>query len=299
MEKYYVDNSFKSKIVKILIKLSRFKRNTSSISNTKKYIKKSNNKKINKNIFKNMSKFNYNDYTFYTWNGTIENSKNSFLLYIHGGSFIDKPLSIQINFVKKIAKRLNSTLIVPLYKTIPAGNSYQMLIEMKTIYNLLIKKQNNIYLIGDSAGGGSVLSLNLLLEQENIKGSNATIMLSPWLDLSLDNPNIIENNDIVCSIEGNRYCGKIWAGNYNVKDYKVSPIYGNFENLNKIFISCSKNEICQPDCIKFVDKIKKLGIDYKFVQFQNQFHNFELYPIKESKIIIEEIYKYIMGDEIC
>ena len=73
--------------------------------------------------------------------------------------------------------------------------------------------------------------------------------------------------------------------------------YGEcLENLNKVFISCGGNEICQPDCIKLINKIKPLGINYKFVQFENQFHNFELYPISESKIIIEEIYHYIMGE---
>ena len=52
-----------------------------------------------------MTKLSYNGYTFYTWNGNVENSRDSFLLYIHGGSFIDKPLNIQLNFVKKVAKK--------------------------------------------------------------------------------------------------------------------------------------------------------------------------------------------------
>lgn len=296
MEINYSNNSFKSRIVKILIQLSGFKKNTNSISNTKKYIAKCNRKKVNKTAFKEMSKIDYNGYTLYTWNGSLESNKDSFLLYIHGGSFIDKPLPMQINFIKKVAKKLNSTLIFPLYKTIPSGTSEELLEEMKQIYKLLLTKNQKIYLIGDSAGGGSVLSLNLLLTKENIKKPTAVIMLSPWLDVSLSNPKINEKKDIVCSIVGNRYCGKIWAGKYDINDYRVSPIYGNLENLNKVFISCGGNEICQPDCIKLINKIKPLGINYKFVQFENQFHNFELYPISESKIIIEEIYHYIMGE---
>lgn len=297
MEISYSNNSFKSRIIKMLIRLSGFKKNTSSISNTKKYILKCRKRKINKNTFKDMIKKSYDKYTFYTWNGTIENSKDCFLLYIHGGSFIDKPLNMQIKFVKKIAKKINSTLIIPLYKTIPDGNSHELLEEMKLIYQLLLKQQNKVYLIGDSAGGGSVLSFNLLLDEEKMRKPNAVIMLSPWLDLSLSNPKINEKKDIVCSIPGNKYCGKLWSGNYDIKDYKVSPIYGDFTCLNKVFISCGGNGICQPDCIKFVDKLKQMEIDYRFVQFENQFHNFELYPIVESKILIEEIYKYIVeGD---
>lgn len=293
----YSNNSFKSRIFKLLIKISGFKNNTSSVSNTKKYITKCRNKKISKNIFKNMIEKNYDGYTLYTWNGTIENCKDSFLVYIHGGSFIDNPLNIQINFAKKVAEKLNSTLIVPLYKTIPNGNSCELLKEMKLIYRLLLKQEKKIYLIGDSAGGGAILSFDLLLGEENIKKSDGIIMLSPWLDLSLNNNEINEKNDIVCSLPGNKYCGKVWAGDYDIKDYRVSPIYGDFNNLNKVFISCSGNEICYPDCLKFVDKLKEKEIDYKFVQFDNQFHNFEIYPTIESQMLIEEIYKYIMGEE--
>lgn len=292
MEISYNSNSLKSRIIKIVIRLSGFKKNTSSISNTQKYINRCKNKKLNEKIFKNMIKEKYKQYDFYTWNGTIENN-NSFLLYIHGGSFTDKPLNMQIKFVKKIAEKLNLTLVIPLYKTIPDGNSQELLDELKSIYQLLLNKNDNIYLIGDSAGGGSILSLNLVLNKEQIKNPQAIIMLSPWLDLSLNNPKINEKKDIVCSITGNRYCGKIWASKYDIKDYRVSPIFGNFNHLNKVFISCGGNEICQPDCIEFVNKLKKLQIDYKFVQFDNQFHNFELYPIPESKILMEEIYKYI------
>lgn len=39
-----------------------------------------------------------------------------------------------------------------------------------------------------------------------------------------------------------------------------------------------------------------MEINYKFVQFKNQFHNFEIYPIIEAKILIDKIYKYIVGD---
>lgn len=297
MEINYSNNSLKSKIIKILIRFSGFKKNTSSVSNTKKYIKKCNKKKIKKNIFKGMSKIKYKEYTIYTWNGSIKDYKDSYLLYIHGGSFIDKPLHMQIRFVKKVAKKLNSTLIVPLYKTIPDGNSQELLMELKSIYQLLLSHNDKIYLIGDSAGGGSILSLSLELVKEKIKNPQSIIMLSPWLDLSLSNQKISEKKDIVCSMSGNKYCGKLWADNYDITDYRVSPIYGDFECLNKIFISCGGNEICQPDCIKLASKLKQDKINYKFVQFNNQFHNFELYPIIESKILINEICKYIMEED--
>ena len=218
-------------------------------------------------------------------------------MYVHGGSFVDKPLHIQVKFAKQVAKKLNYDLIVPIYETIPKGNAHVYLDSMIALYGHLIDKYDEIYLMGDSAGGGAALSLNLNLNQMNYKCPKGIILFSPWLDLSLSNEDIIEKDDIVCSIEGNKYCGHLWAGEFDVKDYRVSPIYGDLSKLNKVFISCSKNELCQPDCIKLLKKLDTYGIEYNYLQFDNQFHNFELYPIKESKIVLNEMYKFIIGDE--
>lgn len=297
MEINYATNSFGSRIVKFLIKLSRFKNNTSSIYKTEKYIKKCSNKKLGNNIFKDMRKDSISDYPIYVWNGTLSNIKDSILIYVHGGSFIDKPLKMQVDFAKKVALKLDSTLIMPLYKTLPNGNSKIFLEEMINIYKYMLEKNKKIYLMGDSAGGGAILSLSLILKDKKMPLPNGVIALSPWLDLSLDNEKIRDKKDIICSVIGNKYCGKLWANEYSVKDYQVSPIYGDFKKIDKIFISCGGNELCQPDCVKFSNLLKKDNNNYKFVQFINQFHNFELYPIKESDIILKEIYNYFVEEE--
>ena len=292
MKKKYNSNSFKSKFFKFLIIISKFKKNTSSISNSEKYMKKCQKKKLKNIFFKNMKKMIYKNQIIYSYN---EENSNCILIYIHGGSYVDKPLKIQLDFVKKIAKVINAELVIPIYKTLPDGNYKIFFEEIIDLYKNLEKKNKKIYLIGDSAGGGAVLSLNMLLVKEGINKIEATILLSPWLDMSLENPEISskEKKDIVCSVEGNRFFGKKWANDIDTKDFRVSPIYGDMIGLNKIFLSCSDNEICQPDCLKLSQILKKSKINYKFVEFENQFHNFELYPTKESEILIEEIEKYV------
>ena len=294
MTRNYSNNSIKSKIIRLMIKMSNFKKTTSSIENVKKYINWCSHKKISEKIFDGMKKENYKEYTFYKYDTKDENDE-SVLIYIHGGSFVDKPLNIQVKFAKKVAKKINSSLIIPLYKTIPEGNAQIFFEEMIQIYNYMLGKYKKVYLMGDSAGGGAVLSLSLLLNDLNIKSPDSIIMLSPWLDLTLKNKNIVNKKDIVCSEIGNRYCGSLWADKYDINDYRISPINGNFSHLNKVFILCGGNEICQPDCVEAVRKLEKNEVDFEFVQFDNQFHNFELYPIPESKLVINEIYNYVVG----
>ena len=295
MEKEYNSNSIKSIIFKILIRLSNFKKNTKTVKNAINYIKKCQNKKYNIHSFKKMSKKCYKGYNFFTYN---ENKNNIKLVYIHGGSFVDKPMKIQVDFSKKIAERINAELIIPVYETLPNGNCEKFLTEMTELCKYLNKNKSKIFLIGDSAGGGAALSLNMFLLKKEIDVINGIILLSPWLDLSLENENIkkILKKDIVCSIDGNRYLGKKWANNIKMDDYKVSPLYGNVDKIKNIFISCGGNEICQPDCLKFVKRLKDKNINYKFVEFKKQFHNFELFPTKEAKILENEIIDFIVED---
>ena len=80
---------------------------------------------------------------------------------------------------------------------------------------------------------------------------------------------------------------------FDEKDYRVSAKYGDVKMLDNVFISSSSNEICNPDCIDFVKELKKKKINYQYVEFLKQFHNFELYPIKESNLLIQDIFNFI------
>ncbi|MDJ1635239.1 alpha/beta hydrolase fold domain-containing protein [Rhizobium rhizogenes] len=64
------------------------------------------------------------------------------------------------------------------------------------------------------------------------------VLLSPFLDGSMSNSGYapIENNDPSLSIEIGKMAGKLWAGDLDVKDPRVSPIYGSrhFAGLYRI-----------------------------------------------------------------
>ena len=285
------NNSLKSRVLKMMIILSKYKNNTFSTENVQKYINKNAKKTIKKGLFNGMQKNEYDKNIYYVYS----NKSKNLLFYIHGGSFVEKPSYFQIKFVKKLANKLNSDLIIPIYKTLPIGTAEITLDQMIKLYKNMIEKYDNIYLVGDSAGGGAILSLAMSISKTDLIRPKAIIALSPWLDLSLTNRRIVDfsDKDIVCSIEGNKYCGKLWASNLDEKDYRVSAKYGDVKMLDNVFVSSSSNEICNPDCIDFVKELKKKKINYQYVEFLKQFHNFELYPIKESNLLIQDIFNFI------
>ena len=146
----------------------------------------------------------------------------------------------------KIADKTNSVLIFPMYLLAPKGT-------YKTMYRF-IENSDDVNFLGDSAGGGFILSFSMYLRDKNIKQPTNIIAMSPWLDISLSNPKTYEDakSDYMCGVDGTRYCGKLWSDDLDGTNPLVSPMFGNLNNLNKITVITGGNEILKSDCHRFL-----------------------------------------------
>ena len=295
MEKYYDKESFFSKIINFLLKFNRSKQIYSDEQKTKKFINKLSKKKFNAARFFEKYGLKSEDKmpNVYCYNGSLTNLKSKVLFYVHGGSFIENMISFQLKFAMRIAKKSDSTLIVPTYTLLPNGNYKKMYETMYPIYKSLECK--NINLLGDSAGGGFILSFSMFLKEKNVIQPKNVIMMSPWLDLSMSNPDLIKSEklDNMCSIAGNKYAGLLWAYDLDVKNYLVSPIFGEFENLPTITIITGGRDILKPDCKLLSQRLKAKKIYHNYIEYKNQGHDFGAYPTKEGLLVIDDIVKII------
>lgn len=295
MEKYYNKISLKSIFINHFINFFSNKKIFSSKNKTIKYIEnyKINHKEAIQKL--NLKEESGYDIPIYSYNGTIKNPRNKILLYLHGGSFVEEAIDFQYKFAMKIADITDSTLIVPIYTLAPKGDYIKAQKDLSIIWEDLLKLNREINFLGDSAGGGLALSFSMKLRESNVKGAKNIIILSPWLDLTLTNPEIatIEKKDNMTGIEGNKYAGILWAGKNNLKNYLVSPIYGKFENLGLITIITGEYDSLKPDCVLLKNKLKESNIDYNYIEYKGQCHDFGAFPTKEGQLVIEDVAKII------
>ena len=282
--------SFSSIFLNCILKKVNYKKNFLNIENTKKHIQKTNT--IDYDLPKKMgfSKEKFEGMDVYSYNGRISDNKKK-LLYVHGGAYIENANYFQLKFVMKIAKKTNSTLIFPVYPLAPK-NDYRLTYDlMEKLYYLLTKNNNEINIIGDSAGGGFILSFSMYLRDKGITQPKNIVMLSPWLDISLSNPEIkkYEKKDLILSIDGCKYAGELWKGKLSNNNFLVSPLYGNYDNLGKITIIVGGNELLKPDINKLKNKLDDLKINYNYFEYYKQCHNFAIYPTKEAKDVINNM----------
>ena len=240
-----------------------------------------------KSIFKSIDIDGMQVFTF----GDI-NAKNT-ILYIHGGAFIGQINYQHFLFCFLLSRKLDAHVLAPVYPLTPANKAEQTYELITGLYKKLIKG-NDLTVMGDSAGGGFVHSFCQYLKTIDLPQPQKIITFSPWVDISMSNTPYDSDDDPILGEIGLREIGKSWAGSWDTKDYRVSPLFGDNSNLPDTLIFAGENEIFYSDIKKYVENLKNDGVDVKFIVGPELFHIYPLFPIPEARTAFNELKKEII-----
>lgn len=226
----------------------------------------------------------------HSWNENPDKLSNQkVILYLHGGSYLNNPTSYHIDMLKTLSTSLDAKIVLPIYPKAPTYTYDVAMPRLVSLYQDILKSTSpqNITIMGDSAGGGLALGLALALKTENITQPKDIILLSPWLDVTLSNPDIpkYESSDPILSAWGLRIVGNIWArrGENNTKHPYVSPIYGDTSGLAPITMFVGTHEIFYPDITKFDKMLAERKHTHQLFVGEEMNHVYPIYPIEEAK----------------
>lgn len=98
--------------------------------------------------------------------------------------------------------------------------------------------------MGDSSGGGLAFGFAMMLRDEKISQPNQIILLSPWLDITMSNNDILEidKKDKILGVKSLQMAGKLYADTLDLRNYRASPIFGDVSGIGATgYISVSIN----------------------------------------------------------
>ena len=229
------------------------------------------------------------------------NSKNKHIIFLHGGAYVMKAVKGHKTIIETMAKKYNLKVTFIDYPLAPENDiqkAHEILI--KTYKKITLKyKDDDFFLFGDSSGGG--LALSFLQQLKNINDvpfPKKTVLMSPWVDVSMSNSKIkdFEEKDPLLPLNGLIATGKQFAGSLDTQNPLISPIYGNMDNLKEIFLIFGTNEILYPDCLKLEKLLKNSnGTKIKTKIGKNLCHDWILAPLKETKETIDEICNFYLN----
>lgn len=219
-------------------------------------------------------------------------SKKS-IFYIHGGGYVLNMSGMQWNYLAQIVATTKSTIMVANYPLAPQSNAQEAFDYLQELYPIFLEREKGkeVLFLGDSAGAGLTISFAQHLNEIELPQPTKIILSSPWLDVSLTNPDIknVIPKDKVLEITSLQKAGKIWAGKWDTKDPRVSPIYGRFDNIAKIYMFMGTAEIFVSDAKKLVKKLQEEKVPIAYYEYPKMLHCWLLIPMPEAKVAMNQI----------
>jgi len=222
-----------------------------------------------------------------------ENASEKHVIYLHGGAYVNSFASQHWALMSKLIDALNCTVIAPNYPHAPEHCVTDVFDLMIPIYGELAARAGsvNVTLMGDSSGGGISLALAQRLREDGYEQPGHVVLLSPWLDATLSNPEIaaVDRVDPFLGVEGLKFGGAVYARDVDPKSYLVSPVYGSLQNLAPITLFIGTRDILYPDCRRLWNNANAEGVKINFREYKDMVHNWMLGPMPEARHAIAEI----------
>ncbi|KAI5807442.1 hypothetical protein DFH27DRAFT_546263 [Peziza echinospora] len=118
------------------------------------------------------------------------------MLYVHGGAYYFGSVDEHRYQLQRHARKLQARVFAPRYRLAPQFPFPCALHDVLACYLYLLTVQSpaTIVFAGDSAGGGLVLSLLVVLRDQGLPLPAGAVLISPWVDLCHSFPSVVSDN---------------------------------------------------------------------------------------------------------
>lgn len=229
---------------------------------------------------------------------TPENpAPNKIIIHLHGGAFAVGSIQSHEAMITHFAHKLQTRILFVDYALAPELPYPNALNDVMNVYTALIAQypDHTIDFIGDSAGGGLIVSAVGEMLKKHIQLPHAAIFISPWISLHCNNS----------SYEGNRTKDPILTYEYMKSSANdsigalpiemVSPENTELSAFPPVLIMVGTNEILFDDSVNFYNSVKAIQPAAKLSIYENQVHVWMLtgMPSEASQQALAEINEFL------
>jgi acetyl esterase/lipase len=211
------------------------------------------------------------------------------MMYVHGGSFVLDIMAEHWDLARFFAEKLGLVVSVVLYPLGPESKITETFEKLQPIHDDMAAAGSvdvPFYLAGDSCGGCLALALTQLALQAKKSLASRLILISPLLDQSFTNPNLIAMapSDPALHLPGLEEARRLVAPDLDPKtDVRVSPKYGPVDGLPPVLLMAAENDLLTPDGVEWARRADMKG-DVTLVVGEGMVHCWPIIDFYEAKV---------------
>ena len=230
------------------------------------------------------------------WTLTGADPQGPVVVYLHGGSYWHEPGGFHWVFLRQLVNRTGARVIAPLYPRAPKYDYRQTHEMVMGLWDELLETQDpaRVLFMGDSAGGGLALAFAQELRDAGKPGPGGMVLLAPWLDVALRNPEIARQEQVDPMLRRERILPM--AAFYAKGDWDnplVSPLFGQLKGLPPVWFFQGTYDILYPDAVQFQKKAAGEGCEVDMYVAPGMPHVYPLYPTREGAAARKEIFRIV------
>ncbi|WP_156686872.1 alpha/beta hydrolase fold domain-containing protein [Mycobacterium sp. Marseille-P9652] len=205
------------------------------------------------------------------------------VVYLHGGAWVNEIAVPHWRLAAQLAAESRTRVVVPIYPLVPFATAADVVPAVADLVAQQASTDHDVCLAGDSAGGQIALSAALLLRDEHRLILPRTVLISPVLDVSLNNPAIGAVRDPWLTRDALWEFAQRWCGDLPMTNPLVSPLRADLAGLGPLIVFSGTRDILNPDARLLAEKAAAANVAVDFHEAPGLVHVYPLTPTKEGR----------------
>ncbi|HRH56530.1 MAG TPA: alpha/beta hydrolase [Chitinophagales bacterium] len=229
--------------------------------------------------------------------------KSKTILYLHGGGYVMGSYNTHRALIGRIARAAGCKALAINYRKAPE-NKYPLALQdaLAAYKQMIADGYENIFIMGDSAGGGLTLALLQIIKKQRLPKAAGAVLLSPWTDLTMSGDSIQTKKDKDPLITPHLLdiFSKRYYADADPTDPLISPHFADVKGFPPTLIQVGGNEVLFDDSIRMAQKMNKAGVKVQLEIYDNMMHVWQFFGgiVPEANKAIDEIGEFVKSIQI-
>ena len=226
-------------------------------------------------------------YEMAPWAGSLPAHR---VVYFHGGGYVSEVDPHHWGITRRLSVATPARVLVPIYPLAPGATADTTVPTAADIVADVIAEAADPSLVtisGDSAGGGMALAVAQTLRDRGVPGMDQVtlLLIAPWLDVTMSDPELDPDatRDPMLSIPRLRRAGQLYAGELDLRDPRVSPLFGSVDGLGPMTIFAGTRDLLVHDARRLRDAATAAGIEVDYHEGEGLIHVWPILRVREAR----------------